>query len=148
MSGNRSREEQRHSSGEQTLSYYSQNAEAFFRETISLGMADHRGRFLAHISLGGRILDAGCGSGRDSKIFIESGSEVIAFDGSTEMAKIASEFLGREVLNILFKDMNFYEEFDGIWACASLLHIPKAQLPDTLKRFSAAIEPGGVLYLN
>ena len=78
-------------------------------------------------------MDAGCGSGRDSKVFIDSGSEVIAFDGSAEMAKIASEFLGREVLNILFKDMNFYEEFDGIWACASLLHIPKAQLPDTLK---------------
>jgi SAM-dependent methyltransferase len=136
------------SSDKQSLDYYERNADTFFSETTGISMAEHWARFLARVPAGGRILDAGCGSGRDAKHFLEQGYEVVAFDGSAEMARKASELLGREVLHLLFEDMQFHDEFDGVWACASLLHVPKAQLPEILQKFAVALKSGGVLYLS
>jgi SAM-dependent methyltransferase len=136
------------SSDKRSIDYYDRNVEKFFSDTSAIDMAVHWSRFLSVVPAGGRILDAGCGSGRDSKHFLEQGYEVVAFDGSAEMARKASEFLGREVIHLLFEDMQFQEEFDGIWACASLLHVPKAMLPEILKKLANALKPGGFLYVS
>jgi SAM-dependent methyltransferase len=107
-------------------------------------------RFLRHIPARGRILDAGCGVGRDALAFAERGYSVVAFDASAEMVRLARErTAGRaEVLHMRFEDVAWREEFDGIWACASLLHVPETELPAVARRLASALRPGGVIYMS
>lgn len=107
-----------------------------------------RDRFLAYVPDGGHILDVGCGSGRDTKAFLEQGYTVTAIDASSEMAKIASEWIGQPVL---CKRIGAYEpegQFEGIWASASLLHLPETGLTDVLQRISGWLNEDGVLYVS
>ena len=94
------------------------------------------------------ILDAGCGGGRYAKIFLEKGYRVEAFDASSEMAKLATEYCGQEVCQMTFQEMDYENRFDGIWANASLLHVPKSEMRDVFKKFIRALKPGGVWYLS
>ncbi len=70
-------------------------------------------RFLPMVPKGGRILDAGCGSGRDAKAFIDAGYEVVAFDASTKLVDYATKLSGLSVLLMTFADMKWVEEFPG-----------------------------------
>ena len=94
------------------------------------------------------ILDLGCGSGRDSLNFIESGYDVTAIDGAEELCKLASIHIGQDVLQMKFTELNFNEVFDGIWASASLLHCTLDELDDILKRIIHCLKPGGILYMS
>ena len=105
-------------------------------------------RFLPHVRPGGLILDAGCGSGRDALAFRQAGFRVEAFDASPQMARQAALLLGQEVPVLCFEGVAWQERFDGIWACASLLHVAPADLPDVLRRLQRALRPGGVMFFN
>ena len=105
-------------------------------------------RFLANIPEGGLLLDAGCGAGRDSKAFLARGYMVSAFDASAELAARASVFVGHSVEVLRFEEFSKPPIFDGIWACASLLHVPEADLPETIARLWAALKPTGFFYLS
>jgi predicted TPR repeat methyltransferase len=107
-----------------------------------------RERFLAHVPQGGHILDAGCGSGRDARAFTEAGFQVTAFDASAEMVTRATAYTGLDVTQMTFDDMAWVDEFDGIWACATLLHVPRDKLSSTFARFARALRRGGVWYLS
>ena len=131
-----------------SIEYYDKNAEKFTQETFGLDLSDIHSSFLKHVPTGGRILDAGCGSGRDSVAFKAAGYEVVAFDASPEMVKIASKNLGQEILNLSFEDIAFREDFDGIWACASLLHVKADDLVMVMSKLRVALKPGGVLYVS
>lgn len=131
-----------------TLSYYDENAAAFCEGTRNADMSEMRGRFLRYLKQGALILDAGCGSGRDSKFFMESGYRVVALDGSKEMCRQASAYLGQEVQCRRFEEIDEKEVYDGIWACASLLHVPYELLPKVIARLIAALVDGGVLYAS
>lgn len=131
-----------------TLSYYDENASAFCEGTRNADMSETRGRFLQYLKPNALILDAGCGSGRDSKVFIESGYRVVALDGSKEMCRQASAYLGQEVQCRRFEEIDEKEVYDGIWACASLLHVPHELLPKVIARLIAALVDGGVLYAS
>lgn len=131
----------------QTIDYYNRNAERFFLESLDIDMSEIYKMFLELIPSGGKILDAGCGSGRDSLYFIQNGFEVVAFDASFKLAEMASKLIGQEVLNLRFQELNRFEEFDGIWACASLLHISRAEMDDVLRRLIAALKIEGTLYV-
>ena len=132
----------------QNIEYYNKNADAFYESTVNTDMSEWQNRFLKHIPAGGRILDAGCGSGRDSKAFIKQGYSVVAFDASKEMCQKASELIGQEVWQMKFEEMSFDDEFDGVWACASLLHVNENDLPKVLKKIHQALKEQGILYVS
>ena len=133
---------------DKNVEYYNKNADSFFAGSMTADMSEVQTRFLEYVPAGGRILDAGCGSGRDSKTFLEAGYDVISFDASEEMCKRAAEYTGREILNMRFEDVSFLNEFDGIWACASLLHVSMENLPRVLEKMKRALKSGGVIYAS
>ena len=112
-----------------TIRYYNENARAYFDSTVALDMGKLYGPFLKHLRPGSKVLDAGCGSGRDSLFFKNQGFQVTAFDASKEMVKLASELLDQKVLLMSFEDLSLTEQYDGIWACASLLHVKNKAQP-------------------
>lgn len=104
--------------------------------------------FLSFIPKDGHILDFGCGAGRDTKCFLDRGFSVEAIDGSEEMCKAASEYTGIAVKHMMFEDLDDTEKYDGIWACASILHVPSLQLPDVIVKMAAALKPDGIIYIS
>lgn len=131
-----------------TPGYYEANAECFVAESASIDVADLYGPFLALVPAGGRILDAGCGSGRDALAFRQRGYDVTAFDASPALARLAAAHSGLPVAVLRFQDMAFDGEFDGVWACSSLLHVPRAEMPDALARVARALRSGGVCFMS
>jgi len=128
--------------------YYNENATDYFASTVNVDMGALRERFLAHLPARGHILDAGCGSGRDSRAFLSAGYPVTAIDTSERLAELASRHIGQPIHVLAFQDMTWTDRFDGIWACASLLHVPRPELPDLLRRLAHALKSGGVLYVS
>ena len=132
----------------ETLDYYNQNADAFIQGTLNADMSGQYQKFLKHLSKECKLLDLGCGSGRDSAWFASLGFSVTAVDGSEVLCQRVKMKYGIEALCLSFEDISFQEEFDGIWACASLLHVKKADMPKVLGKVSAALKSGGVLYAS
>lgn len=128
--------------------YYDEHAEQFFLDTVSVDMGLLYQCFLKHVPAGQCILDAGCGSGRDALAFQRLGYRVKAFDASPALAAKASELLQQPVDVLTFQHFSERPSFAGIWACASLLHVPAADLPDAFSRLWTALLPGGVLYCS
>lgn len=128
--------------------YYQLHAQRFFSETVDVDMSELYRPFVAHLKPGARILDAGCGSGRDAKAFSEMGYAVEAFDASAELVELARQHTGLPVKQMRFEDITEVERYDGIWCCASLLHVPLAELPGVMTQLSEALKPGGVWYLS
>lgn len=133
---------------EKTIGYYNQCAEQFAGRTVSADMSFCQNSFLKYLPEHARILDAGCGSGRDSKLFLEKGYQVYAIDASEEMCRVAKKYIGQTVKCMRFEEMAWQERFDGIWACASLLHVTRRELPAVLKNFHRALKSEGVLYAS
>lgn len=133
---------------EQTLKYYDDNAESFVSTTANVEFGHLQERFAAMLPAGGRILDLGCGSGRDSLAFKNAGFQVDAMDGSKAMVEAASKLTGLPVVHALFDEFEPEGSYDGIWACSSLLHVPLEQLKGLLEKYAAALKPNGVFYLS
>ncbi len=104
--------------------------------------------FLSTLPPGAHILDFGCGAGRDTKYFLEQGYKVDAIDGSSELCKLASAHTGIKVRQMLFQELHAKEKYDGIWACASILHVAKNELSDILQRMYNALKPDGIIYAS
>ena len=132
----------------ETLNYYNQNADSFSKGTVNVDFSATQNRFLAYLVPGSKILDLGCGSGRDTKYFLNKGFAVDAVDGSQELCVLASEFTGITVKQMLFSELDAASEYDGIWACSSILHCSKAELQDVLARIERALKPKGILYTS
>lgn len=130
------------------VEYYNNHAVEFYNNTVNADMSYWIERFENMLPEGARVLDAGCGSGRDSLRFIKDGYRVTAMDASTELCKMASELIGQQVLNIRFEDMDFEEGFDGVWACASLLHVEAQSLFSVLQSIHKSLKPNGVCYAS
>lgn len=131
-----------------TLNYYNQNADAFIQNTIAVNFNETQDRFLSKLSQISHILDFGCGSGRDTKYFLEAGMEVTAIDGSKELCKAASEYTGIHVKQLLFQDLSDVNTYDGIWACASILHLPKNELKSVFQKMVTALKSDGIIYTS
>ena len=131
-----------------TIEYYENNAESFSQGTLNVDFSDVQDRFASLMPEGAFILDFGCGSGRDTKYFLGRGFKVDAIDGSENLCKIASENTGIEVRNMLFSELDAGELYDGIWACSSILHLPKEELRDVFGRMIRAVKKGGFIYTS
>jgi superfamily II DNA or RNA helicase/SAM-dependent methyltransferase/SOS-response transcriptional repressor LexA len=131
-----------------TTQYYVDCAEEFFTSTVGVDMTPIRRRFLSKLKPHARLLDAGCGSGRDAKAFADAGHQVSAFDASPSLARLASEHCQFPVAVRRFEDVGEVSAFDGIWCCASLLHVTPETMPEVLARLWRALKPGGILYAS
>jgi SAM-dependent methyltransferase len=131
-----------------TVAYYDAHAGEYARDTLGVDLASLYEPFLVLIPAGGHILDVGCGSGRDSLAFLGRGFRVTAIDASREMARVAGERIDQAVAVIRVQDLTYENQFDGIWACASLLHVRRREMDDVLFRLGRALRVGGVLYMS
>ena len=131
-----------------TIEYYNQNAKSFIARTLYADMSKNRERFLRYVRPGGKILDAGCGSGRDSLAFMRDGYIIDAFDASEEICRLASDILGFTVECKRFEDLKGDSEYDGIWASPSLLHVDGSKLPDVMIRLKSLLKPDAILYAS
>ena len=131
-----------------TKQYYQDNAQDFFDSTVNANLSSHYDHFLRYVPEHGKILDFGCGSGRDSKYFLNKGYVVEAIDGSSEMCRLASDYCGIQVRCMDFQDLNEDEKYDAIWACASLLHVAKDQMPTVIIKMRDALVSSGVMYIS
>ncbi|QSP94333.1 DUF3427 domain-containing protein [Marinobacter salinisoli] len=132
----------------ETLAYYNNNAEAFVESTFHVSMEELYQDFLAQVPEGGHILDAGCGSGRDALHFSNKGYRVSAFDGSEAVVSLAREKTSLSVQHRHFSDIKETNTYDGIWACASLLHLSHAEVPAAIEQLWQALKPDGVFYMS
>jgi SAM-dependent methyltransferase len=105
--------------------------------------------FLKLIPADSAILDLGCGSGRDSLYFLEEGFDVTAIDGSRQMCELAEIEIGQDVVHhMMFDELEFEDVFDGIWACASLLHVEKDKLKSILVKIRESLKIGAAFYAS
>ncbi|MET4694431.1 class I SAM-dependent methyltransferase [Endozoicomonas lisbonensis] len=132
----------------QTIAFYEQNSDSFFDSTVTVDAQALYDQFLPLLPEQAHILDAGCGSGRDSLAFLKAGYRVSAFDGSESMGQRASGLTGLDVKHSLFLDFSSDEQFDAIWACASLLHVPLQELSVTFSHLSTFLKGDGLFYCS
>jgi 2-polyprenyl-3-methyl-5-hydroxy-6-metoxy-1,4-benzoquinol methylase len=131
-----------------TIEYYNNNADQFFDSTFSLDLKPLYTAFLNELDSGVKLLDAGCGSGRDSLYFKHQGYDVTSFDASNVLVQKAENLLGYTVLCNTFQNIKFTDQFDGIWACASLLHVAKDEMTSVMLKLSNALNVSGVIYVS
>lgn len=131
-----------------STTYYDEHADRFIASADSADMGPLHEDFLSHVGFPARLLDAGCGSGRDSLAFSKLGYEVEAFDASKAMVEAASRLTGLPVRQLRFQQMDYQERFDGIWACASLIHVPRDEMDHVFKLLAQALKPAGILYCS
>lgn len=131
-----------------TIEYYNENAESYSNSTINLNLQNVYKDFLKYIPENGKILDVGCGSGRDSLHFKNLGYKVVALDASKELADKASKYIGQEVIFSKIEDITFKNSFDAVWCMASLVHLNNSELDIALEKISQAIKPQGSFYAS
>ena len=131
-----------------SIEYYDKNAVEYFERTVDISMQSWWDLFTEQLPEGASILDLGCGSGRDSAYFISCGYDVTAMDASEEMCDLASIHIGQDVLHLSFAEMDFNQVFDGIWACASLLHVPSDEMDMILAKVIKSLKINGILFLS
>lgn len=131
-----------------SIDYYERYAASYYENTVNLNMEEALGRFLALLPENAEVLDLGCGTGRDMVYLEDAGCYVTPMDGSEQMCRLAEIYTDKEVLHMTFEEMEFEEVFDGIWACASLLHVEGKNMDRIMKKVVNALKPDGVLYMS
>lgn len=134
--------------GNTTLNWHRENADAFINRTSGIDMSNSYDAFLARVPPHGKIMDLGCGAGSTSLYFVQRGYEVVPIDGCRELCDATAKLTGRPARNILFDQLDYTCVFDGIWACASLLHVPKTEMAHILTLVKNALKDGGILYAS
>ena len=132
----------------QTIEYYETHAGEFASSTLDVDFSETQRAFTTLLHEGARILDFGCGSGRDARQFLAAGFNVTATDGSAELCRIASEAAGTPVRHERFEDLRETNAYDGIWACSSILHLPKNELAQVIIKMANALRTHGIAYAS
>lgn len=132
---------------DETIGFYTGNA-AVYTSREQAADRPHLETFLAQLQEGASILELGCGGGQDSEFMLAAGFDVHPTDGTPEIAKAAQARLGIPVATLLFEDIDDRERYDGVWANACLLHVPRAALAGIIGRVHGALKTGGVFYAS
>ena len=135
-------------SEEKTLSYYNTHAQSFTQSTRGVDFTAIQNKFLDKLPAGAFILEFGCGSGRDTRYFLDQGYRVEAIDGSEELCRLAGEYTGIEVKCMLFQELQDTDRYDAVWACSSILHLTYDDLITVLKKIARALKDRGLLYTS
>lgn len=131
-----------------TIDYYNEYAEEFAQATLTVDMGSLYIPFLSELPEGAYILDVGCGSGRDTLAFKNKGYTVDAMDYSEELVKRATQLTDVQVKLKSFYEIDEYKLYDGVWACASLLHCERNRLDEVIGKLINALKLNGVLYMS
>ena len=131
-----------------TIGYYNNHADEFYKSTVEIDFSAMQEKFLAELKSGSYILDFGCGSGRDTRFFLEHGYLVDAIDASAELCRLAEEYTGIEVKNMYFQELSEINKYDGIWACSSILHLPGDELAQVMRKMVTALKEKGIIYTS
>lgn len=132
----------------ETVAYYDNPDNDYAAKTVGADMSHIYPRFLKYLPKNSSLLDVGCGSGRDSLYFLKNGYAVTSIDSSLKMCEYAEQLLQQPVLHQNFEDIDYHECFNGIWACASLLHVQEQNMCNVIRKLFAALVDGGVLYAS
>lgn len=132
---------------ESTVKYYDTRAEDYARQSYTYNLSVPYAKFLLNLKRGSRLLDAGCGAGRDTRHFIGEGHVVVSFDASQGMVAKCREYPFAYCLQLDLREIAFKEEFDGIWACSSIIHLPSSEVKNVLQRFFISLKVGGRLFV-
>jgi len=130
------------------VNYYNVNAELFIQNTLNVDMEKLHQRFIDNLPKHSKILDAGCGSGRDTLAFMKMGFSVDAFDASIKMVESAKKLTGLPVKHNRFDQIQVVNEYHGIWSCASLLHIKRAELPSSMQVLANTLKDTGIWFIS
>lgn len=130
------------------IDYYDKNADEFINSTFNCDMSEQYNFFEGYLDNPKIILDLGFGSGRDSLYFMSKGINVYALDPNKAFCNNAKKIGIKNIYNIKAQEMEFENLFDGIWACASLLHISSEKLNFVFKKCSIALKNKGVMYAS
>lgn len=135
---------------ERTLADYEARAAAFWEGTRDHDVSQNMNCLLDALGPGRhRILDFGCGPGRDLKVFRDAGHEAVGLDACPSFVDHARDYSGCEVLQQNFLQLDLPQGgFDGIFANASFFHVPSAQMPAVLDAFHHSLRPGGHLFMS
>lgn len=131
-----------------SVDYYEIHAADFVASTINADVSKLYAEFEIYLKPGCRIMDLGCGSGRDSRYFVEKGYNVVAVDPSPAMCKKTKELAGVITYTLRAEDLTFEDEYDAVWACASLLHVARDNQKAVLRKICRALRQDGILYCS
>jgi len=131
-----------------TIDYYNNNSEQFKNDTVFVDFSETQKRFLNKLEKNSYIMDLGCGAGRDTLAFSKAGYDVLPIDASEKMCEATASLSGINARKMMFEELDFNEEFDGIWACASILHTPKKDLPYVLEKMAKSLKINGYMYIS
>lgn len=132
----------------ETFSYYDSHAASLIENTQTLTDTEWYKQFTSLLSPRASILDAGCGAGYASQYFLQQGFVVTAFDASKPLVQFASQLIHQPVYHLKYEEITFENQFDGIWACASLLHVPRSHMALVIHKLVVALKDHGILYAN
>ena len=131
-----------------TINYYNEKSKDFVESTVNVDFTLTQNKFINKLQEGSHIIDFGCGSGRDTKYFLDKGFQVTAIDGSIELCRYASEFTGLNVKHMYFQELCDVELYDAVWACSSILHLSYSELKDVMFKMITSLKNGGIIYTS
>jgi SAM-dependent methyltransferase len=130
-----------------TLQFYADEAPVYTAGGPA-GQSRFLSQFLTRLQPDARVLGIGCGGGRDAEAMIRAGFEVDATDATPEIAAQAEKRIGQPARVMRFDQLEAANAYDAVWANASLLHVPRAALPNVLSRIFRALRPNGLHFAN